>query len=105
MLNGVFAGLLTLLPIGFPTAFAPPLDPAGCSPCRRLWRRMSQFRWRDHPQIRSGPLRVDFVAKFQWDARDPGDDPSTSTTSRSIACASGSRASCSIACSSPSSGN
>ena len=35
-----------------------------------------EFRWRDHPQIRNGRLfRIDFLAKFQWDARDPGDDP------------------------------
>jgi phosphate-selective porin OprO/OprP len=39
-------------------------------------RQDVEFRWRDHPQVRSGRLfRVDFQAKFQWDARDPGDDP------------------------------
>jgi hypothetical protein len=28
------------------------------------------------PQVRNGRLfRVDFLAKFQWDARHPGDDP------------------------------
>ncbi len=72
MLNGVFAGLLTLLPIGFPSA-PPPSSPPPVTlqaPAADV-----QFRWRDHPQIRTGPLRIDFVAKFQWDARDPGDDP------------------------------
>src|SRR5262245_51528034 len=73
MLNGVFAGLLTLLPIGFPPAPPPSSPPpiALQAPAADV-----QFRWRDHPQIRTGPLRVDFVVKFQWDARDPGDDPS-----------------------------
>ena len=74
MLNGVLAGLMTLLPVGFPATKAPPSRPvprAQQSPAADL-----DFRWRDHPQIRSGPLRLDFVAKFQWDARDPGDDPS-----------------------------
>jgi phosphate-selective porin OprO/OprP len=70
MLNGVFAGLMALLPAGQPPA--PPPPPAAAQrPAAAL-----QFRWRDHPQLRTGPLfRVDFLAKFQWDARDPGDDP------------------------------
>jgi phosphate-selective porin OprO and OprP len=73
MMNGVFAGLLTLLPIGFPSPPAPPSPPPVTlqAPAAEV-----QFRWRDHPQIRTGPLRIDFVTKFQWDARDPGDEPS-----------------------------
>jgi phosphate-selective porin OprO/OprP len=36
----------------------------------------AQFVWRDHPSIRVGnDFRVDFIGKFQWDARHPGDDP------------------------------
>jgi phosphate-selective porin OprO/OprP len=35
-----------------------------------------QLVWRDHPSVRAGSqLRLDFQAKFQWDARRPGDDP------------------------------
>jgi phosphate-selective porin len=35
-----------------------------------------RFVWRDHPSLRAGRnLRLDFSAKFQEDARDPGDDP------------------------------
>lgn len=74
MLNGVLAGLIALLPVGLPAAPPPPSPPAPLvqqAPATDL-----DFRWRDHPQIRTGPLRLDFVAKFQWDARDPGDDPS-----------------------------
>jgi phosphate-selective porin OprO/OprP len=74
MLNGVFAGLLTLLPTGSPSTAVTAASPA---PVRRHVPAADlQFRWRDHPQMRTGPLRLDFVAKFQWDARDPGDDPS-----------------------------
>jgi phosphate-selective porin OprO/OprP len=73
MLNGVLAGLLTLLPPGLRSA-PPPSAPTRLeqqAPAPDL-----EFRWRDHPQVRNGRLfRVDFVAKFQWDARDPGDDP------------------------------
>jgi phosphate-selective porin OprO/OprP len=79
MLNGLFAGLLTLLPAGpapvprpAPTVQAPPATLA--PPTARADLR---FRWRDHPQLRAGDwLRVDFVGKFQWDAMHPGDDPS-----------------------------
>jgi len=74
MLNGVLAGLLTLLPPGFQSAPAPPSAPIRVTqqaPASDL-----EFRWRDHPQLRNGRLfRLDFIAKFQWDARDPGDDP------------------------------
>ena len=74
MLNGVLAGLLTLLPPGFQSAPAPPSAPTRVTqqaPASDL-----EFRWRDHPQLRNGRLfRLDFIAKFQWDARDPGDDP------------------------------
>jgi len=39
---------------------------------RPVWR----FVWGDHPSIRAGnQFRVDFIGKFQWDARQPGDDP------------------------------
>ena len=39
-------------------------------------RRGVNFVWRDHPSLRFGrALRVDFQAKFQWDAMRPGDDP------------------------------
>jgi phosphate-selective porin OprO/OprP len=72
MLNGVLAGLMTLLPVGFPSASAPRSSPAAVT---RQAPADLQFRWRDHPQVRTGPLRLDFVGKFQWDARDPGDDP------------------------------
>jgi phosphate-selective porin OprO/OprP len=69
VLSGVFAGLIALLPAGPPPA--PPPRPVVQAPAADL-----EFRWRDHPQLRSGRLfRLDFVAKFQWDARDPGDDP------------------------------
>ncbi len=35
-----------------------------------------RFVWRDHPSIRAGRnFRLDFAAKFQFDSRDPGDDP------------------------------
>jgi phosphate-selective porin OprO/OprP len=35
-----------------------------------------RFVWNDHPSVRAGSwFRVDFLGKFQWDARDPGDDP------------------------------
>ena len=74
MLNGVLAGLLTLLPPGLQSA-PPPLS----SPTRVAQQAPAsdlEFRWRDHPQVRNGRLfRLDFLAKFQWDARDPGDDP------------------------------
>ena len=73
MLNGLFAGLLTLLPVA-PTPVPPPVAPS--LQVRQPVRDDLQFRWRDHPQIRNGSLfRVDFLAKFQWDARHPGDDP------------------------------
>jgi phosphate-selective porin len=72
VLNGVLAGLMTLLPVGFPATPAPPSRPV---PRAQQAPAPDHFRWRDHPQIRTGPLRLDFVAKFQWDARDPGDDP------------------------------
>jgi phosphate-selective porin OprO/OprP len=73
MLNGVFAGLMTLLPAGPPPAPPPAPRPR---PVAQVTAGDFEFRWRDHPQIRNGRLfRVDFVAKFQWDARDPGDDP------------------------------
>jgi phosphate-selective porin OprO/OprP len=75
MLNGVLAGLMTLLPVGFPSASPP--RPAQAPVTRQAPAAKIEFRWRDHPQVRSGRLfRVDFVGKFQWDARDPGDDPS-----------------------------
>jgi len=75
MLNGVFAGLMALLPAQVPAP--PPPPPHGVEvPAGDL-----QFRWREHPQLRTGPLfRVDFIAKFQWDARHPGDDPSNFDT-------------------------
>jgi phosphate-selective porin OprO and OprP len=72
MLNGVFAGLMSLLSAG--PSQAPPAPPPAA-----VQRPASdiEFRWRDHPQIRVPRIfRVDFVAKLQWDARDPGDDPS-----------------------------
>jgi phosphate-selective porin OprO/OprP len=74
MLNGVLAGLLTLLPPGFSSRPALPSSPAPVE--RPAPAADVEFRWRDHPQLRSGRLfRIDFVGKFQWDARDPGDDP------------------------------
>lgn len=72
MLNGVFAGLMSLLSAG-------PLQAPPSAPPATIQRPASdvEFRWREHPQIRSPRIfRVDFVGKFQWDARDPGDDPS-----------------------------
>ena len=72
MLNGLLAGLLTLLPAG--PQSTPPAAPS--AQVRQPALPDLQFRWRDHPQIRNGSLfRVDFLAKFQWDARHPGDDP------------------------------
>jgi phosphate-selective porin OprO/OprP len=75
MLNGVFAGLLTLLPAALPS---PPSAPASPAPVAQQAPAPDlEFRWRDHPQVRNGRLfRLDFLGKFQWDARDPGDDPS-----------------------------
>jgi phosphate-selective porin len=72
MLNGVFAGLMSLLSAG-PSPAPPAPPPAAVQrPASDL-----EFRWREHPQIRVPRIfRVDFVGKFQWDARDPGDDPS-----------------------------
>ena len=71
MLNGVFAGLMALLPVG-PLPAPPPPRSVAQLPAADL-----EFRWRDHPQIRTGrSFRLDFIGKFQWDARDPGDDPS-----------------------------
>ena len=72
MLNGVFAGLMSLLSAG--PSQAPPAPPPAAveRPATDV-----EFRWRDHPQIRVPRVfRVDFVGKLQWDARDPGDDPS-----------------------------
>src|SRR5262245_6996789 len=38
--------------------------------------RPIRFVWRNHPSLRFGnKLRLDFLGKFQWDARHPGDDP------------------------------
>lgn len=35
-----------------------------------------RFVWNDRPSLRAGSvLRIDFIGKFQWDARRPGDDP------------------------------
>jgi phosphate-selective porin OprO/OprP len=35
-----------------------------------------RFVWREHPSFRAGRwLRLDFTGKFQWDARNPGDNP------------------------------
>jgi phosphate-selective porin OprO/OprP len=74
MLNGVLAGLMTLLPAGYP---APGLPPAPLSVLRPAPAANIEFRWREHPQLRTGRrFRLDFLGKFQWDARDPGDDPS-----------------------------
>ena len=73
MLSGLFAGLLTLVPAGAPTAPAP-APPVQAPPSTLGDLR---FRWRDHPQLRAGDwLRMDFLGKFQWDGRRPGDDPS-----------------------------
>jgi len=74
MLNGVLAGLMTLLPV-VPAA-APPPAPAAKSSVQMPAADL-EFRWRDHPQLRTGRnFRIDFLAKFQWDARHPGDEPS-----------------------------
>lgn len=76
MLNGLFAGLLSLMPGGpaAPQSATPP--PAHSAQTPPAIRQDLEFRWRDHPQIRTGPLfRLDFLAKFQWDARHPGDEP------------------------------
>ena len=75
MLEGVLAGLLTLLPAQLISRPAPLSSPAPV--VRQAPAPDVAFRWRDHPQVRNGGLfRVDFLGKFQWDARDPGDDPS-----------------------------
>ena len=79
MLSGVFAGLLTVLPPGLiaPRMPARPAPVVLQAPAPRAPARDIEFRWRDHPQVRNGRLfRVDFIGKFQWDARDAGDDPS-----------------------------
>jgi phosphate-selective porin OprO and OprP len=73
MLSGVLAGLMTLLPVGLPSA-TPQASPGPV--LRQAPAPDVEFRWRDHPQVRNGRLfRIDFLAKFQWDARDPGDNP------------------------------
>jgi len=55
---------------GGTTAAAPAQQPADDQP------RGIRFVWNDHPSLRAGSqLRVDFLGKFQWDARQPGDDP------------------------------
>jgi phosphate-selective porin len=39
-------------------------------------RQGTDFVWREHPSLRFGRnLRLDFQAKFQWDALRAGDDP------------------------------
>jgi phosphate-selective porin OprO and OprP len=74
MLNGVFTGLMALLPAGYPVA-PPPSSPPPLA--QRAPAADLEFRWRDHPQLRTGRIfRIDFLGKFQWDARHPGDDPS-----------------------------
>lgn len=70
MLNGLLAGLLTLMPA------APARPPAPPPPAPQTPRADLRFRWRDHPQLRAGDMfRVDVLGKFQWDARRPGDAP------------------------------
>ena len=78
MLSAAFAGLMALLP----GPVAAPAPPSPAPPALQAPAADLEFRWRDHPQLRmDGLFRVDFVAKFQWDARDPGDDPADFDTS------------------------
>lgn len=61
-----------------PAQAGPPVRPApldlpkaGPEPAKAL-----RFVWREHPSLRAGRnFRLDFSAKVQEDARDPGDDP------------------------------
>jgi phosphate-selective porin len=82
MLSTLLVGLLALTPDDGPTPEPPrasaetPAPPAEGQAPESNVRPAAEFRWRDHPQIRAGSLfRIDFLAKFQWDARRPGDDP------------------------------
>jgi phosphate-selective porin OprO/OprP len=51
-------------------------EPAGQGGGDNGRRRGTDFVWRDHPSLRFGRnLRIDFQAKFQWDAMNAGDDP------------------------------
>ena len=55
---------------GGTTVTAAPQEPADGQPGG------VRFIWNDHPSLRAGSrLRIDFLGKFQWDARHPGDDP------------------------------
>ena len=92
----LFAGLLTLLPAGTAPVAAP-----RCRARHRRRRRRSdgtrsdlEFRWRDHPQLRSRPSVPPRLPRrsFSGTRCDPGDDPSDFDSSRFIAPASGSRA-------------
>ena len=81
MLSTLLVGLLALAPDG-PTPEPPPAGTEAPAAGKEgqveapKVRDAIQFRWRDHPQVRTGPrFRVDFLAKFQWDGRRPGDDP------------------------------
>jgi len=81
MLSTLLVGLLALTPDGSTpepspaSTDAPAAGKAGQAGPPAV-RDAIEFRWRDHPQVRAGSLfRVDFQAKFQWDARRPGDDP------------------------------
>ena len=78
MLNGLFAGLLTLLPAGLRAgAAAGSSHRAGAARAGASDARDLRFRWRDHPQLRAGDwFASTSSASFSGTRCDPGDDPS-----------------------------
>jgi phosphate-selective porin OprO/OprP len=80
MLRALLAAILALTPIAAAAQLLPPAA-AGTMPARPPAVEDAPFRalrfvWRDHPSVRAGRnFRLDFQAKFQWDARHPGDEP------------------------------
>ena len=84
MLNTLLCGVLALNLQAAPPAPAdappPPVATEAASAAQKGGKKAGdegvRFVWRDHPSFRVGRwLRLDFIGKFQWDARDPGDKP------------------------------
>ena len=84
MLKALFAGALALaIPL---VAHAQTPAPAGDQqPPPEPQRRGLRVVWNDKPSLRAGSvLRVDLIGKFQWDARQAGDEPPDSFESTEI---------------------
>lgn len=86
LIAALFALMLDGPPPAATTAAAPPASAPQPVPLLILPRQAPEpekksnnalrFVWRDHPSLRAGRnFRLDFAAKFQFDSRDPGDDP------------------------------